>query len=611
MLFSDVLGNVGTTGAAVAMAADGGVLVSGISTVAGLASSGGAYSVPNTNFRPFLMKLDAAGAKVLFTATGIGGNALAVDAAGNIYMAGSTEFTDYPTTPGSYQPVLNPVYVCFFPCQIAFPGSNQYLTKVDPTGSKLIYSTGVAGNSQTINYGMAIDAEGNAYLTGVAYGEYNWTVTPRSTALAEPFLTKIDAAGEHALYSVPIGGAGVALGSSGDVYVGGSYNDINFSYMPGLPPAPLPLGIAHLPAQCQENNVTTFSQAYGSHLDAATGRVLGTVLVDGSNVNAAGIAFAGGSNIWLAAATSQPDTPITPGALVSSALQTGQQAGAYLGLANFNLNPSAGPEIACIVDGANEARISVVSPGQLLTLFGSGLGPASGVAAANNSTTSLAGVTVTFGGMPAPLLYVSSEQINVAVPAGFSFSNAEGFQNFASLQLSVNGVPAPARELPVVPSNPSVFADLSGTVSSCTVDGITYSGSFTDLAINADGSVNSCQHRATPGSVISLFLNGLGVDFSFGEIQAWTPSLIPIAVTIGPWSAEVVNVTAESPFVWQVDVKIPEAAAAQTGLFLFPVTMDMNFINGVVPVGPLSVQAFTPNYNAPGTPLTLGVWVSP
>jgi uncharacterized protein (TIGR03437 family) len=596
MLFSDVLGNVATTGLADALTPDGGVLVSGVSTVAGLASTGGAYSVPDTQLRPFLMKLDATGSNIIFTATGIGGSALALDTAGNIYMSGSTPFTDYPTTPGAYQPVLSPVFFCFFPCQLGFPGSNQYLTKVDPTASKLIYSTGVAGSSQTLNAGLAIDASGNAYLTGISYGSYNWTVSQTTTALLLPFLTKIDAAGANALYSIQIGGAGVALGSQGDLYVGGAYNDVTFS-TPGLPLPPPPLGVASLPVPCQENNATTFSEAYVSHLDAATGKILSTVLVDGSNVSTAALAFAGGESVWLAGPTSQADTPITRGAITPAMVQAGPLAGAYLGQANFNLSSPAGPQIACVMDGANESRISVAAPGQVLTLFGNGLADA----------------TVTLGGKPAPVLYSSATQLNMAVPTGFAFSNTVGNQNFAALQVAVHGVAAPERELPIVPSNPNVFADLSGTATSCTIGDMTYFGAFIDFALNADGSLNSCTHRAAPGSVISFFLNGLGVDFSYGSIQSWTPSLIPIAVTIGQWSAEVVNVSALNPYVWQVDVRVPSsiATAAQGGLFLEPVTMDMNFASGVVPVGPLSVQAYTPNYTPPGAPFQLSIWVAP
>jgi hypothetical protein len=296
LLFSDVLGNVSTTGLAVAVAADGAILVSGLSSSAGLVASSSAYSVSNTNGRPFLMKLNAAGSSLVFTATGIGGNALALDSAGNIYMAGSTVDTDYPTTPGAYQSVLDTVFICYGLCQLSIPGTNQYVTKVDPAASKLIYSTGVGSQYQTVNNGLAVDAAGNAYVTGVAYGEYNWTVTQRVAAQVAPFLTKLDAAGATALYSIQIGGAGVALGAQGDVFVGGAYNEIYLGILPAGPPPSLPLGVTSLPARCMTNNITTFSEGYVSRLDAATGNVLSTVLVDGSNASAAGVAFAGGAS---------------------------------------------------------------------------------------------------------------------------------------------------------------------------------------------------------------------------------------------------------------------------------------------------------------------------
>jgi Beta-propeller repeat len=217
VLFSDVLASVATTGQAVALAPDGGILVSGVSNQ-GLAASSGAYSAPNTNGRPYLMKVDPTGSHVVFTAAGIGGNALAFDAAGNIYMAGSAIYFDYPTTPGAYQNFPSPAPACGDACFFA-TGGNQYVTKVDPTASQLIYSTGVASNSRTINRGLAVDAAGNAYLTGLAYGAYNWTGTQPNAQLVQPFLTKLDATGANALYSIAIGGASVVVGSQGDVYV--------------------------------------------------------------------------------------------------------------------------------------------------------------------------------------------------------------------------------------------------------------------------------------------------------------------------------------------------------------------------------------------------------
>ena len=134
LVFSDVLGTASITGTAVALAADGGILVSGLAAGPGLAATPGAYSVPDSNGRPYLMKVAATGANIVFTATGIGGNALALDPAGNIYMAGAAHYY-YPTTPGAYQTFPDPASCpeCFFA-----DGANQYVTKVDPAATTLL-----------------------------------------------------------------------------------------------------------------------------------------------------------------------------------------------------------------------------------------------------------------------------------------------------------------------------------------------------------------------------------------------------------------------------------------------------------------------------------------
>ena len=133
--------------------------------------------MPDTTGQPYLMELSADGSQVVFAATGIGGNALAFDSAGDIFMAGSTSLTSYPTTPGAYQTVFPPQFICFGFCQLGFPGTNQYLTKVDPAATRLLYSTGVGGMGSTGNNGLAVDSSGSAYVTGIVEeGNYPFTV---------------------------------------------------------------------------------------------------------------------------------------------------------------------------------------------------------------------------------------------------------------------------------------------------------------------------------------------------------------------------------------------------------------------------------------------------
>jgi hypothetical protein len=176
---STIFGGQGSS-RAVAIAADGNILVSGYSFQKGFPSTPDAYSVSDTTYSPYLIKLDPATPKVLFSATGIGGTSIALDTAGNIFVSGLTGFpSNYPTTPGAYQTQFFSNDACELPCQEVFPGPNQYVTKIDPTGSKLIYSTGLNppnGSSQIYpsgdpnaismtNAGLVVDTAGNAYVT--------------------------------------------------------------------------------------------------------------------------------------------------------------------------------------------------------------------------------------------------------------------------------------------------------------------------------------------------------------------------------------------------------------------------------------------------------------
>jgi hypothetical protein len=86
-----------------------------------------------------------------------GGNGIAVDALGNAYVTGYTDATDFPA--------LNPI-------QTVLPGATSFgfLTKVDPTGQSLLYSTLFGGNSITSAVGVALDTSGGAYITGYTSG---------------------------------------------------------------------------------------------------------------------------------------------------------------------------------------------------------------------------------------------------------------------------------------------------------------------------------------------------------------------------------------------------------------------------------------------------------
>lgn len=128
----------------------------------------GAYqTAPSGDPLPFVVKFDAGGGLVY--ATFLGPDAgdpsafnyladLAVDAAGNAYVVGVTEVGTYPTTPGAFRTTLNGF-------------SDLYVSKLDPTGAALVYSTFFGGSQAEMangapGVGIAVDAGGNAYIIG-------------------------------------------------------------------------------------------------------------------------------------------------------------------------------------------------------------------------------------------------------------------------------------------------------------------------------------------------------------------------------------------------------------------------------------------------------------
>jgi hypothetical protein len=290
VVFSVLIGGATMAQASgIAVTPQGEILVSGVASSSGFPHTSGAYSVADSTNRWFLMELDAAASHVIFSATGIGGSSIALDASGNIYLAGSSPGTDYPTTPGAYQTALVQGYSgCGdIACTFLISGNLQHVTKVDPAASKLIYSTGLndptGAAGSTTNTGLAIDAAGNAYLTGTLLGaKFPFTVTPPNSYSG--YLTKLDPTGANLLFSIPIGGGGVQVDSSGAVYVGGvvsTYSPpVDLSVLSTTPLAPPPI-FSWIPQPCWPDNITAISEAYVMKVDPPAGKCW---MVSGSTV---------------------------------------------------------------------------------------------------------------------------------------------------------------------------------------------------------------------------------------------------------------------------------------------------------------------------------------
>ena len=156
------------------------------------------------------------------------GRGIAVDSAGNAYVTGKTESTNFPTA--------NPIQ------SANGGGSDAFVTKINAAGSALLYSTylGGSGGSFTspgdLGLGIAVDSSGKAYVTGNTTSTDFPTVNPIQTDQtgADAFVTKLNAAGSALLYSTYLGGngadqgAGIAVASAGTAYVAGSTSSTDF-----------------------------------------------------------------------------------------------------------------------------------------------------------------------------------------------------------------------------------------------------------------------------------------------------------------------------------------------------------------------------------------------
>jgi hypothetical protein len=165
----------------------------------------------------FVAKINSAGTALVYS-TYLGGNnedggsGIAVDSAGNAYVTGFTESSNFPTK--------NPL-------QPANRGSiNAFVAKFNPSGSALVYSTYLGGAIVDVGSGIASDNAGNAYVTGGA-GSPDFPTTPGAfqTVCPGAFIAKINPAGSAFVYStclgVSAGGTGIAVDSDGNAYVTG------------------------------------------------------------------------------------------------------------------------------------------------------------------------------------------------------------------------------------------------------------------------------------------------------------------------------------------------------------------------------------------------------
>jgi hypothetical protein len=245
--FSTYLGPGGGTGAgakAVAVDASGNVYVTGATSDATFHVTTGAYQAacgscgaavldafvtvinPTTNNYVYSTFLGGAGADVGF--------GIAVDSAGNAYVTGSTttatSSNGFPATPGALQTVYG-------------TNTDAFVTKLNPTGTALVYSTYLGGTGSDSTSGIAVDKNGNAYVTGSTSSTNFPVASATQASLAggsgtDAFVSEINPAGSQLVFSTYLGGTGtednlglggIAVDSTGAfIYVTGNTSSSNF-----------------------------------------------------------------------------------------------------------------------------------------------------------------------------------------------------------------------------------------------------------------------------------------------------------------------------------------------------------------------------------------------
>ena len=165
------------------------------------------------------------------------GEAIQANSAGNVYVAGTTQSPDFPTTTGAFRRA-----------GAAQNNADVFVTKLNPAGTALVYSTFVGGSDMEFGHGLAIDAAGNAYVTGTTKSS-NFPTTggafdrslnippncPRcATDNTDGFAFKLNATGSALVYSTYLGGTdidsprAVAVDGGGNAYVTGETLSTDF-----------------------------------------------------------------------------------------------------------------------------------------------------------------------------------------------------------------------------------------------------------------------------------------------------------------------------------------------------------------------------------------------
>jgi hypothetical protein len=212
-------------------------------------------------------------------------NDIKVDASGNAYVVGNTYSANFPTES---------------PYQTYKGGSDGYVTKINNTGNDLIYSTYIGGATNDWVYGVALDSNGQAYITGYTYSSDFPTVNPYQTfqgGSIDAFVAKLSSSGNSLVYSTYLGSNGdesgrdISINSDGNAFVVGSTSSNSF---PVVNPYQASLG-GQFDLFVTKFNTTGDNLIYSTYLGGVDHEQRPYIAVKDDNAYVAGTLFSGGT----------------------------------------------------------------------------------------------------------------------------------------------------------------------------------------------------------------------------------------------------------------------------------------------------------------------------
>jgi len=447
------------------------------------------------------------------------------------------------------------------------------------TGTVTVSSTAPNVPAQTIYVTLTL-VSSNVGFTPATGASFTETVGGPAPASQVVQINGVPAGATIGVVSTTLNGSGwlnataagstVTVSANGTQLPQGSYAGIVTVIVPGAGNSPLyvpvTLTVGAAPALVVSSSTVNLSAQLGTTI---SGSQMVNVTSSGANVpfTAAFVPGTGG-----AFATVTPASGNTPGTLtiaLNPAVITTLTAGNYKGTVtvsspniangsqtitvNLALTAAATPAITSLENAASLQPTNMVSPGEIISIFGNNLGPTTAanltLTSAGTVPTNLGGVTVMFNSVAAPIIYASATQVNAIVPYEM------GSVTTANVTVAFEGSTSANLQVQIVPTEPAIFS-------------LSMTGSGQGAILNQDSTVNGASNAAIEGSVVQIYGTGEGLIVPAGTTGCVTsttapypvPVAKPISVTIGGQPATI-NYSGEAPGlvcgVIQINAVIP------------------------------------------------------